>query len=198
MCQSNEVKTSPLSLELPELGEHEAETPSRKPEASIIGGLFRTQAGKMRRYLAYRLRSVEDAKDATQDVFLKLWRQERAGQLRPEALAYMYSASHTVAIDSERRRHYHEHDRLPEVDPDTMPADACNLEERQYWRGAIARLVDNLQTLPELTRKVFVLHHFDALDYSQIAAELGVSLRTVERHIALATREMRRSMKEYL
>ena len=198
MASSIRSKSSELPLDLPEFEESDELSAPPKREVSIIAGLFRAQANKMRRYLAYRLQNAEDAKDATQDVFLKLWRHEQAGQLRPDAKAYMYSASHTVAIDTERHRNYHDRDRLPDADLEAVASDAHTQDERQYWRAAITHLVDNLEALPEFTRKVFVLHHFDGLDYAEIAAKLDVSRRTIERHIAVGTKEMRATMKDYL
>jgi RNA polymerase sigma factor (sigma-70 family) len=195
------VKATPLPIDLAELDSSAESVPCEcEPgtDNSIIGGLFRAQASKMRRYLAFRLKNPEDAKDATQEVFLKLWRYERAGQLRKEASAYMYSASHTVAIDEERHRNYHERDRIPEFDLETIPASAGSVEDRIYWRRAVAYLVDGMEALPELTRDVFMLYHFEGLKYPQIAERLGVSERTVERHIALGTKALRARMKENL
>lgn len=194
------MKTTPLPIDAPDLdvSEEPSARIAARPEGSIIAGLFRAQAGKMRRYLAFRLQNGEDAKDATQDVFLKLWRRERAGQLRKEALAYMYSASHTVAIDTERRRALRDRDRLPEADLDEIPGASHDAADRLYWRKALDRLVNGMEGLPALTRDVFRLHHFEGLDYPQIAKRLDVSLRTVERHIALGTRELRELMKEFL
>ena len=185
------MKTTPLPIELP---------PSDAAEGgeSIIGGLFRSQANRMRRYLTFRLQNAEDAQDATQEVFLKLWRYERAKQLRKEATAYMYSASHTVAIDEERRRNVHERDRIAEYDLDQVATGDLGIEERLHWREAAAHLVNELERLPALTRDVFKLHHFEGLDYSEIAVRLGVSLRTVERHIAAGTKDLRVAMREFL
>src|SRR5687767_10939897 len=74
---------------------------------TIVVDLFKTHAGKIRRYLSWRLKSAEDAKDATQEVFLKLWRHEREGTLRDEAAGYMRAATGSAAIDLERWRARH-------------------------------------------------------------------------------------------
>jgi RNA polymerase sigma-70 factor (ECF subfamily) len=41
-------------------------------------------------------------------------------------------------------------------------------------------------TLPNRMREVFLLHRVDELGYKEIAAHLGISVRTVEWHIAEA------------
>jgi RNA polymerase sigma-70 factor (ECF subfamily) len=170
------------------------EAPSAGP-SSIVGGLFKSQAKKVRNFLAFRLKSSDDADDAAQDVFLKLWRYERSGNLREEATAYMFSAAYSVATDLERHRFRHQHEVLDDLDvAEGRPA----LEEERHWRDALAHLVSELKVLPEAHRKAFVLHHFKGLSYAQIAKKMGVSTRTVERHMIQAHKELESRMRDFL
>ena len=167
-------------------------------EASIVGSLFRSQVKKVRSFLSFRLRSVDDANDAAQDVFLKLWRREKAGELREEATAYMISAANSVATDLERHRQRHPQETAEELDPDNIPGPEVGLEDQRHWRDALVHLVSLLKALPEVQRKAFVLHHFKGLGYAQIAAKLRLSQRTVERHMMQAHTQLEAGMKEFL
>lgn len=152
----------------------------------------------MRHLLAYKLRSSEDAQDATQDVFLKLVRHERAGTLRDDAMAYLHTAAHTAAIDAERRRHadvLHRHD---DVDECELATPASTHDEIQHWREAVATLVESLRELPDVTQHVFLLYHVDGLSHLEIRTRLGVSLRSVERHMARALTHCRLRLGNYL
>lgn len=73
----------------------------------IVAGLFAVHSRRIQRFLQHRLHHQEDAQDAAQEVFLKLWKREREGALREEAGAYMHSAAHTVVIDMQRHRKSH-------------------------------------------------------------------------------------------
>src|SRR5260221_9900497 len=53
----------------------------RPSETGTVARLFKTHAHRLGRLLNRRLRNPDDAQDASQEVFLKLWRQERLGQL---------------------------------------------------------------------------------------------------------------------
>jgi RNA polymerase sigma-70 factor (ECF subfamily) len=170
----------------------------RKLGAGTVVGLFQKHANRVRRSLAFRLRNPEDAQDATQEAFLKVWRKEREGNLREEASAYLYSAANSVATDFERWRTFHVIDRRSEVELEDVPATAAGTEERQHWRDAMALFVESVDNLPELTRNVFLLHHVKGLTYPQIAKQLDVSTRTVERHIAQALTSLERKLKEFL
>ncbi|MBW8743531.1 MAG: hypothetical protein JF628_04170 [Sphingomonas sp.] len=43
-----------------------------------------------------------------------------------------------------------------------------------------------LETMDEMQRAVFERARFDGLDYQQIGAQLGLTIREVERHLASA------------
>lgn len=165
---------------------------------SIVGTLFKGQAKKVRNFLTFRLKSADDAEDATQDVFLKLWRHEQSGSLREEATAYMFSAAYSVATDLERHRVRHGHEPLGDLDTDQVAAERPAIDDERHWRDAFAHLVSELRRLPESHRKAFVLHHFKGLTYEQIAKKLGVSCRTIERHMVEAHKELEVRMKDYL
>lgn len=165
---------------------------------SIVTGLFRSQAKKVRNLLNFRLKSAADADDATQDVFLKLWQYEKNGKLREEAIAYMFSAAYSVATDVERHRAVRQHESLDEVDSEPVAENQPALDEQRHWRDAMARLVSELKQLPEAHRRAFVLHHFKSLNYAQIAKRMGVTTRTIERHMVQAHTELEIRMRDFL
>lgn len=167
-------------------------------DSSVVVGLFRNHARRVQNFLAFRLRDATEAQDVAQDVFLKLWRQEARGTLRDEATNYMYSATQSAAIDSDRHRAYVGRDRNNDVDVDAVVQAQPSAEDVLHWRKGMARFVDSVKSLPEATKKVFVLFHFKGLGYDEIAAELGCSRRTVERHIAAGLAHCREQMKDYL
>ena len=50
----------------------------------------------------------------------------------------------------------------------------------------------SLQALPDKCRQAFVLSHFDNLSYKAVANEMGISVKTVEKHISKALRTLRK------
>ena len=172
--------------------------PEEVSRTSIVVDLFRRHATRVHRSLTFRLRNPEDAQDAAQEVFLKLWRQERDGNLRDQATAYLNSAASSMATDFARRHALHVTDRLEDVDVDEVPAVGATSEDRQHWRDAMALFVESVENLPEVTRDVFLLHHMKGLTYPAIAKRLGISVRTTERHIAQAVTTLERKLRNYL
>ncbi len=168
-------------------------------DTSIVKGLFKRHATKVRRYLSYRLHSDEDGKDAAQDAFLRLLRRERAGELREDPNgSYLFSAAFSVAVDAERERAVRARTPVTDIDADTLPAAEANPEDQLHWRSAMAHFVYCIRDLDEGPRKAFVMRYFKGMTYPQIAAQLGMTTRTIERHVAKALTELRGKMKDYL
>ncbi|UIJ47129.1 hypothetical protein LZK98_09380 [Sphingomonas cannabina] len=60
----------------------------------------------------------------------------------------------------------------------------------------LRRIAQALDTMDELPRAVFERHRYRDLDYHQIAAELGITVREVERHLAAAMLHIMRCTEE--
>jgi RNA polymerase sigma factor (sigma-70 family) len=167
--------------------------------ASVVTGLFKRQAAKVRQYLSYRLGSDEDGKDAAQEAFLRLVRRERVGSLREDPKgSYLYSAVFTVAVDAERERAHRSRNLMVDADADTFPANSFSPEEQLHWRRALAHFGSRLEALDEGPRNVFVMRYFKEMTYPEIAKHQGTTVRTVERHLLKAINKLTDDMKDYL
>lgn len=65
------------------------------------------------------------------------------------------------------------------------------LEARDMLKRANAAI----EALPDRTREIFMAHRFEDLTYPQIAARLGVSVKTVEKHVSLALRHLHQAVE---
>jgi RNA polymerase sigma-70 factor (ECF subfamily) len=165
---------------------------------SIVGGLYRSHARKVRSYLGFRLRDREAGNDAAQDVFLKLWRYESRGHLREESTSYMYAATQSAIADAERWRVSHGYGQDAPIEAESLPAGDHGEDDRVHWREALAHLAACVGDLPRTTGDVFLMSYLEGLTYPRIAKVLGISERTVERHLVRAMTELRARMKDYL
>jgi RNA polymerase sigma-70 factor (ECF subfamily) len=55
-------------------------------------------------------------------------------------------------------------------------------------------MIQALSALPERTRAVFMLYHFQGLSHADIGRRLGIAIRTVEDHIARANAHLLKAM----
>lgn len=64
------------------------------------------------------------------------------------------------------------------------------VEDQLYWTEAVRLMESELQALRPSTRNIFLKYHLEHKTYADIANELGISVRTVEREIARAMQHM--------
>lgn len=75
--------------------------------------------------------------------------------------------------------------------------EACNPEE--LFSEEARRLVnETLDRLPEKTRTIFIRSRFDGKSYKEIAAEMGVTVKSVEFEVSKAMKILRVVLKDYL
>lgn len=170
----------------------------KNPHKAIVLDLFQAHARKVSSYLGHRLRNDEDGRDAAQEVFLKLWRQETNGNLRAEAVGYMHVAANSVATDAERWRAHHAPELQGDEDLESAPARTASLEDQAHWRKAMAVLVASVKELPTTHRQIFVLHFLKGLRYPEISARMGIAERSIERYMAAALAQLHEKLEEYL
>ena len=187
-----------LDLSSEDIAELEGPETQSAAAPSIVDRLFREHAKRVQRFMGFRLRDREDGQEASQEVFLKLWRHETRGNLREDARSYMYSATRSAVIDLERSRASRGADGQEAADCDAFGDATPAQEEILHWRRAMQSFVSIVMDLPELTKQAFLLHYFSDLNYDQIAAKLHVSRRSVERHVARAMAHCRKRMRDYL
>lgn len=157
---------------------------------SDIALLYETEAPRLRRRLARRL-SPEKAADLVQSAFVRLLRlgSDRLAELEHPGAYLARTADNLVRDDAKvaGRRSENGH-----VDVDDCALPGPDLFASLEARDMLRRIEAAINELPDRTREIFMAHRFEDLTYPQIARRMGVSVKTVEKHISLALRELHR------
>ena len=130
---------------------------------------------------------VEESEDIVQNCFVKLW------EVRPDnERAFLYTAVRNACIDHLRRIHPEVMNFAP-YDLDGMISDD-EARDRSFTEARLWKLIDEL---PDRCREVFLMSKRDGMKYSEIAAELGISVKTVEHQISKALRRLRDASSDH-
>ena len=73
--------------------------------------------------------------------------------------------------------------------------DRPSLEDVIDARQRLSHLRAVVAELPQRTRQVFVLHRIEELTYGEVAARLGISESSVQKHLARALRHVMQRIK---
>ena len=143
-------------------------------------------------HLALRtLRDVEDAKDATQEAWVKAYRA--LSSFRPGARfsTWIFTICYRVCCDRLAKRRRMSGDEVPEIaDPSAGPERVFELADEA------ARLRVAIDALPEKYRMVITLFHLEGNHYEEIAAVLGLPLGTVKTHLFRAKELLRAALTD--
>jgi RNA polymerase sigma-70 factor (ECF subfamily) len=130
-----------------------------------------------------RVASRQDAEDVIQEAYLRVLRYS-AQNVVENREQLLFSAARNLAIDTQRRGKVRQKTaiELAVLAPMQWPAsdEVVDTEQR------LARVEAAIAALPSRCREVFLMHRIDGLSYSEIAAQRGISVSTVEKHIARA------------
>ncbi len=177
-------------------------------DARAFEGLVCRHQGRLLALCERLLGDREAARDAAQEVFLKVFR--KASGYRPTARVstWIYRIAVNHCLNRLRRRkvvRFLSFGALerggeegegaaggePFDPPDEAPDPAAALEARRRWR-AVRRAIGEL---PEGQRAVLVLARFEGLSYKEIAQVLGITVGAVESRLFRAMRRLEQSQE---
>jgi RNA polymerase sigma factor (sigma-70 family) len=148
--------------------------------------VFQTHFRKFCAILRKRGRRPDEAEDLVQEAFVKLLTYIEKGERVLEPEAFLARAMFNASVDQSRRDHAHLYEGL-EIERLSLPAltpgpedEAANLECLQRTRIILEG------ALGDRARRVFFLHCFEGLTYDEIAKQIRMSRRTVEKDLARA------------
>lgn len=148
----------------------------------LIFDLYREHRGAIISFLARRVRCPETALDLSQETYLRLLRKEglpHAGNLT----AYLFRTAERLAIDYLRQ--YRPTQPVEDL-ADDLRCHRPFPEELLLLREQCKILLDAVASLPKPCRHVLLLRKVDELSFAEIARRVGISEKTVQRHLVKA------------
>jgi RNA polymerase sigma-70 factor (ECF subfamily) len=151
----------------------------------IFTKLFAESRQALHSYIRRFVRSSETAKEIVQEAFLRTYRQrESVTTLR----AFLFSTARNLAANEYRHQRTVERGVLASLED--SPSNECESLESGLIRDERNRLVQEaIDRLPPQCRAAFTLRVFHECSYKEVAERLGISVKTVEKHISRAMRE---------
>ena len=153
------------------------------PLSAAVAELYVEHSPWLRGWLRKRMGDYSDAADLVQDTFVKVIKANSALEIR-EPRVYLTTIAKGLMIDLFRRRSLEQAYLEPLAN---LPAALVPSAEAQTVLFETLMELDRmLAGLGARVREVFILSQLDGKTYAQIAEQLGISLRTVNSHMAKA------------
>ena len=164
--------------------------------ASAFETIFKTYYKGLFGYACTLIRNESAAEGIIQQVFLKLWERKDELSIDVSAKAYLYKSVYNHCLN------YIKHQQIRSVHEKHVAKQplkfAENAEGKVLGKELQQHIQNALDELPEQCGIIFRLSRFEELKYQEIAARLGLSVKTVEAQMGKALRILRVKLSEYL
>ncbi len=160
-------------------------SPARRLQLEEMSVAYR---GPLLRYFQRRTRSGEDAEDLVQEVFTRMAGQDIAAIENVQG--YIFRTATNVLRDRARRASVR---AIMVASPEGFDMeDEAGFTPERILQGkeALQIMVAAIYELPETVRVVFSQYHFNGVAQVEISRRLGLSLSTIEKHMARANRHL--------
>lgn len=164
-----------------------------KSSHELIAQAYETYCDRLTGFFQCRINDEETSRDLTQEVFMRLL--EYSQYIYESQLEnFIYTIARNLVNDYLRRYYVRrEYDRYYQ---DYMPV-ADNSMEHAIVAGDLERLeAEFVDTLPRQRAAVYRLKRYEEMSAKDIAARLGMSVRTVENHYYMGLKQVRQVMAE--
>ncbi|OPX87691.1 MAG: ECF RNA polymerase sigma factor SigW [Pelotomaculum sp. PtaB.Bin104] len=133
------------------------------------------------------LNTPEDARDASQEIFIKVYKSLPGFDFRASFATWLYRVSANVCLDFLRRRGKEQKRSEPlrenRIRADCLADNSQGPEEALLEKESIRELRQAVDTLPDSYRIALVLHHYQELSYKQVAEVMDLPEKTVATRI---------------
>ena len=139
------------------------------------------------RYLHRNWRHRDEIHDMRQELYVRVY--EAAGKGLPtQPKAFLFASARHLMADRIRRSRVVSIEPMGDFEPSHVLIDDVTPERWCGGRQALSRLATAFDQLPDRCREVVWLRRVEDLSQKEVAVRLGISEKTVEKHIAKGMR----------
>jgi RNA polymerase sigma factor (sigma-70 family) len=143
----------------------------------------------LRAWLHNRFPTEGDVDDIVQEAYLRLWQMYEVGKITSPK-AYLFATARNLALLKLRRQNSTARFALGELDDSVLLDDDASVPESVSRAEDLELLTKALQSLPPRCRQILTLRKIYGLSQREVAAQLGLSVRTVEGQVAIGMRKI--------
>jgi RNA polymerase sigma-70 factor (ECF subfamily) len=167
----------------------------RQGDEGAFDAVFRAHYPSLVGMAERMLRSRAVAEEIVQEIMLALWRRRESLPVEESLRAYLFRATRNRALNHLRHARVEREGEPYLADTSVRTPTAPSVLIEEEIDAAVRAAVSEL---PERCREVFELSRVHGLRYTEIAAALGISVKTVEAQMGKALRLLRQRLAAWL
>lgn len=174
---------------------------SNQTDHLLLDNLFRKYYKILK---AFACKYVEDqsiAEDIVQEVFYEIWLRKSMIDLNAYLKPYLFKSVHNKCLNHLNNKYTKEKISLNQLSTDSysepsLKSQESELEDSLLYKELESEIRKCIDNLPEQCKKTYLLRHTYGLKNREIAEQLNINIKTVEKHMANALIKIREHLKK--
>jgi RNA polymerase sigma-70 factor (family 1) len=164
-------------------------------DARAFEALFKLHYARLTLFANRFVNNLLVAEEIVADVFTDLWEKGHEVTFSTSVSSYLYK------MVQNRSLNYLKHQKIENLyvvylQKNNLFDEVRSAVENGYEEKELARQIKAaINTLPEKCREIFVLSRFSDMKYKEIASQLNISPKTVERQVSIALEKLRQTLR---
>lgn len=140
------------------------------------------------------VKNTGEAEDIVQQVYITVWQKRDDIDIHTSPRAFLYKSVYNASLNRIKQNAI----RAAYSDDVKQTATGIDATDTLEAKELNNKIQTAIAQLPEQCGKIFKMSRYGHLKYHEIAAELGISAKTVENQMGKALKLLRVSLKEYI
>lgn len=151
--------------------------------------VYNTYAKDIRRFLFFKTQDLDRSEDILQDVFIKLWNNCSKVDY-DKVKSYMFSIANNIFLNEVKHQKVVQNYNKGNKREATNESPEFIMLEKEF----MDKIEATIESLPEKQREVFLMNRIEKKKYKEIAQQLNISVKAVEKRMHQALIIMRKEI----
>lgn len=156
----------------------------RSDQVSRLSEAFMQHQVALKRFIARFLARAQDIEDVAQESFLRAYDAQHTGPPINSPKAFLFRIARNVALNELTRKSRLLTDYIEDSAPSPVLVESSSPEDLAIGHEKLALFCQAAASLPQQSRRAFLMRKVHGLSHKEIAEQLGISVSTVEKHVA--------------
>ncbi|SDM48634.1 RNA polymerase sigma factor [Kriegella aquimaris] len=174
------------------MNEVEAVIAMKRGDRSAFKYLFTTYYSRLVAYITTYTHDKFQSEDIVQHAFIRFWEDKSKLDETKSPKGYLYAIAYNRYIDTIKKTKKQE--KLLDQIWERALIDRIE-EDSEMQEMRIQKMKEIIETLPPKCRKIIQMNKVQGIGYKEIAAQMGISIKTVESQMRIAFTKIREAFK---
>jgi RNA polymerase sigma-70 factor (ECF subfamily) len=149
-----------------------------------LSAVFLEHQSSLKRFIARFFSRPQDVEDVVQEAYLRAFGAVKSGEDVRSPKAFLFRIAKNVALNELATKSRRLTDYIEDSTAQDVIDKGSSAEDQVMGQEKLAMFCGAVASLPEQSRRAFLMRKVYGLSHQEISERLGISISTVEKHVA--------------